>query len=169
MRKLMLASPYCRSIPRSRRAKKSSISERGLFRNVRRLIKIFGAVVVFTSGLNSEGVMGLAMGQGCPDTFVNLEQTWPLDARMAVFLLEAEGDVVPQIYPRELDRFPCRVRARLMRVKDKMLQFVEVFVRDLSIGHVGFVSSEPLEVGAIYQLDFTPGSKPVHVSCVVGR
>jgi len=118
--------------------------------------------------------MELLAGQGSPPSrCLDLEQTWPLDARMALYLLESETTETSQpartASPRNLARTACRVRAKLVRVCDGRPECVEMFVRDLSVGHIGFVCTSPLQCGDEYQLNFTPSDLPVQISCVVGR
>ena len=109
--------------------------------------------------------MGLLIGQGSP--LVNLEQTWPLDARMALFLLETQGDAVSGDRPRQLDRIGCKARARLMRVSSGRPEMVELFVRDLSAEHIGFICSQPLVIGDEYECELSHIS--ARLSCVIGR
>jgi len=114
--------------------------------------------------------MELLIGQGRRSQFLDLEESWPLDARMALFLLESAGETTNGTFAdRTLDRFGCRVRARLVRICDGRPESFEIFVRDLSVGHVGFVSQKPLDVGGEYQLHFTPADASLQIPCVVGR
>jgi len=124
--------------------------------------------------------MRLVSGHGSPpakgirNSESDGERAWPLDARLALFMLEsacaehAAQSNAPA--PRSLDRFSCRVRARLWRIQDGAVERAEVFVRDLSAAHAGFVTDHPIEVGGTFVLDFAPEpGSPQRVSCVVGR
>ena len=114
--------------------------------------------------------MELFTGHGRRSRFLDLEESWPLDARMALFLLESAGQATgASISGRVLDRFPCRVRARLVRISDGRPESIEIFIRDLSTAYAGFLSSQPLNCDDEYQLHFTPSEAPLQISCLVGR
>src|SRR5436309_1359030 len=99
--------------------------------------------------------MGLTIGPGSPPALIDQEPSWPLDARMALFVLEAEGQQLESGAAREIDRQRCRVRARVMRVNLGKPQASEIFIRDLTVSHIGFISNVPLEIGAECEVDFT--------------
>jgi len=147
--------------------KKFAFLERVLFPAVTEFVKI--ALGNFCSRVGQwEAVMGLTIGQGSPPTTIDQESDWPLDARMALFVLEAEGRWVEAGVARELDRQRCRVRARVMRVNLGKPHASEIFIRDLSVTHIGFISSVPLEISAEYEVDFTQ-TTPARVTCITRR
>ena len=115
--------------------------------------------------------MELVTGQGRPAPGVDSEQTWPLDARMALFLLESEGPPVQQSSQRASERCTCRIQAQVMRASETGIEHVEIFLRDLSDSHMGFVSNRPLEVGATYELNLhaTGDKLATAARCVVLR
>jgi hypothetical protein len=114
--------------------------------------------------------MGAVIAHGGRSVFRNLERSWPLDARMAMFVLEAEGALEHEGRTRELERFVCRVGARLKPMNDARLGMLDVFIRDVSAEHAGFISSHAVDVGASCWIDFVPAEgAPVRTVCTVGR
>jgi hypothetical protein len=123
--------------------------------------------------------MRLVPGHGRPDEITKLESAgesgWPLDARVALFMLESACEVqtaCPESpsWPRALDRFRCRVRGWLRRRNRGAIESEEIYLRDISTAHAGFITHQPLEIGGEYVLEFAPaGRSPMCVTCTVGR
>jgi hypothetical protein len=93
--------------------------------------------------------------QGCRAHNSEGDQSWPLDARMAVFLLETEGEHCGHAHARAQQRNPCRARASI--------DGVEFFIHNMCDGHLGFVTNQPLEIDTECTLF------PMQFTAVVGR
>jgi hypothetical protein len=145
--------------------KKSAFFPGALFRSAAEFCKI-GAGTFHVAVRMGGSAMELSIGQGRPLAGVNDEQSWPLDLRMAMFLLESEGPPVQHGADRAGERFICRIRARVMRATDTGIEHVEIFLRDVNETHVGFVSAKALEVGADYELDLQPADGEAQSSAV---
>jgi len=103
------------------------------------------------------------------------ERTWPLDARMAMFVLEAGGFHPEITRERTLPRLACRIEATVALSKDESgpadqssLADAIIYIRDFNPGHVGYISNCELPTGARVLVDLPVGeiapSAPVAAS-----
>ena len=91
--------------------------------------------------------MGAAIALGGRSLFRNLDRTWPLDARMAMFVLEAGGQDPQFVRERHSPRQACRIIATVCGSDPRSLAHWIVYIRDMNDGHLGFISQTNLTVG----------------------
>ena len=82
-----------------------------------------------------------------------LERTWPLDARMAMFVLEAGGQDPQPVRDRSAPREPFRMIATLTDRDQRKPSHATVYVRDRTPQHLGFICQNELPVGSTVWLD----------------
>ena len=75
------------------------------------------------------------------------ERTWPLDARMAMFVLEAGGQDPQFIRQRQSERHPRRIIATVCGPDPRLLAHGIIYVRDMNDGHLGFICQNNLPIG----------------------
>jgi hypothetical protein len=114
--------------------------------------------------------MQALLEQADPISHVERERAWPLDARMAMFVLEAGGSDPQAIQHRTAERVPCRIVGTVCEDDPTALAHAIVYVRDANDGHLGFICQSDLPVGKILQLNFaTPRGQSFHGPCRIGR
>lgn len=102
------------------------------------------------------------------------ERTWPLDARMAMFVLEAGGQPDPVEHAavernRSTERQPCRMVGTVCDNRDLHGHAI-VYVRDLADRHIGFICQNSLPVGKTVWLHCsTDDGKTLRTPCQIGR
>jgi PilZ domain-containing protein len=100
------------------------------------------------------------------------ERTWPLDPRMAMFVLEA-GSLAPELLQQRADeRIPCRIDATIASADPRAIEASDTFVyiRDYNDGHVGFICERELAVGSLMWMHLTrDDGERIHLPCRVGR
>ena len=98
------------------------------------------------------------------------ERAWPLDARMAMFVLEAGGQD-PQIpRDRSASREPCRIMGTVCDPEAENLAHAIVYVRDKDPEHLGFICQSKLPVGTTLWLNcLTEDGQPIRTPCHVKR
>jgi PilZ domain len=105
-----------------------------------------------------------------PTPRLNRERTWPLDARMAMFVLEAGGAGPTFTRHRSVPRHACRIMGTLCNDDPKSLTHSIVYVRDISDGNLGFISQHNLPIGQTVWLNCTVNEgAPVRTPCRIGR
>src|SRR5438132_8427221 len=98
------------------------------------------------------------------------ERAWPLDARMAMFVLEAGGADPQFTRERAAPRQACRIIATLCGDDPHALAQTIVYVRDMNDGHFGFISQVHLPVGATMSLHCsTDQGGAIRTACEIGR
>jgi hypothetical protein len=102
------------------------------------------------------------------------ERTWPLDARMAMFVLEAGGQPARQLpavmRDRSLERQPCRIIARVCDGDSTSDAHTTIYVRDIAQQHIGYISETDLRVGKFIQLCCVDeAGQSFQASCRIGR
>lgn len=98
------------------------------------------------------------------------ERTWPLDARMAMFVLETGGQDPQVTRDRSAPRHPCRIMGTVVTDNPKALGQKIVYVRDMNTGHLGFISQNELPVGAKLLLNcLGDHGVPERMVCKVSR
>ncbi|HTL28428.1 MAG TPA: hypothetical protein VL282_04385 [Tepidisphaeraceae bacterium] len=103
--------------------------------------------------------------------FRDTQATWPMDARAAIFVLEAGGSSVQQYFERrEADRTPCHVEATGCSSDDPtQLALFILYTRDINTLHLGFVTQQGLLVGSHVQVNLTLDSRSIQIHGTVGR
>ena len=103
----------------------------------------------------------------CPQ---DRERAWPLDARMAMFVLEAAGQDPQPVRDRSAPRQPCRMIATLTDQDQRKASHATVYVRDRTPQHMGFICQNELPVGSTVWLDCaTDDGQPFRTPCQVAR
>jgi hypothetical protein len=98
------------------------------------------------------------------------ERTWPLDARMAMFVLEAAGHDPETIRERAQERHACRIIATVCGPDRRSLSHSILYVRDITPGHMGFICQSDLPVGATVSLNCTTEEgQNIRGECRIGR
>src|SRR3954463_5915372 len=98
------------------------------------------------------------------------ERAWPLDARMAMFVLEAGGQDPQFIHERESERQACRIIATVCGQDPRSLTHSIVYVRDISDGLLGFICQSSLAVGKTVVLHCVDETGRSHrLPCRIGR
>src|SRR6476469_6064293 len=98
------------------------------------------------------------------------ERAWPLDARMAMFVLEAGGNDPEQPRERNQPRQTCRIIATVTSPDSRSLTHAILYVRDTTTGHMGFISQSKLPVGSTVWLNCADESgQKLHAECQIGR
>lgn len=119
--------------------------------------------------------MGTMTRQGRRVGLPDRERAWPLDARTAVFVLEA-GGFAPEAgvcTPRTEPRYPCRIEATIVSSADpSSLADTIVYVRDANPRHAGILCDRPLPVGSVVWINFAADGEAgceVHAIGTIGR
>lgn len=99
------------------------------------------------------------------------ERAWPLDARMAMFVLEAGGFQPEVIRSRHNDRMPCRNQATLVAAsRAGGLTEATIYIRDYNDGHIGFISELELPMDALVWMHLTTDAgEVIQTPCRIGR
>ena len=98
------------------------------------------------------------------------ERTWPLDARMAMFVLEAGGQDPQFIRQRQSERHPCRIIATVCGPDPRSLAHGIIYVRDMNDGHLGFICQNNLPIGERVMVHCaTEDGQTVRLECQVWR
>jgi len=114
--------------------------------------------------------MRTLLEQADPIPHVERERAWPLDARMAMFVLEAGGADDGATHQRTAQRTPCRIMGTVCEDDPQALAHAIVYVRDATQKHLGFICQSNLPVGKIVWLNFsTPHGQKVQAPCRIGR
>jgi hypothetical protein len=102
--------------------------------------------------------MGIVIGHGrrvvirLPDLpLQQRERALPLEARLAMFLLEAQAEdshalcESASLHRRQDERLSCRFPAAILHsVEQSSMNPSSIFIRDISTGHAGFICRAPL-------------------------
>ena len=114
--------------------------------------------------------MGAAIAHGGRSLFRNLDRTWPLDARMAMFVLEAGGQDPQFIRQRQSERHPRRIIATVCGPDPRLLAHGIIYVRDMNDGHLGFICQNNLPIGERVMVHCaTEDGQTVRLKCQVWR
>lgn len=98
------------------------------------------------------------------------ERAWPLDARMAMFVLEAGGHAPESMLERHEPREACRIIATVCGQDPRSLTHSIVYVRDITPGHMGFICQSELPVGTTLSLNcVTEDGQTVRSACQIRR
>ena len=98
------------------------------------------------------------------------ERTWPLDARMAMFVLEAGGQDPQFIRQRQSERHPRRIIATVCGPDPRLLAHGIIYVRDMNDGHLGFICQNNLPIGERVMVHCaTEDGQTVRLECQVWR
>jgi len=98
------------------------------------------------------------------------ERAWPLDARMAMFVLEAGGADPQSTRDRIEPRQPCRIIGTLRGPDPRSPTHSIVYVRDTAPGYMGFICQSDLPVGSTVWLNCaTEDGQSVRTQCHIGR
>ena len=117
-----------------------------------------------------EHLMQATTERRSPTTPMDRERAWPLDARMAMFVLEAGGCGPEFIRDRAHPRQACRIMGTVCDSGPRSLAHSIVYVRDLTPGHMGFICQSDLPVGSTVTLNCTAEEGGlVHAECQIGR
>jgi hypothetical protein len=102
--------------------------------------------------------------------FRDTQSTWPMDARAALFVLEAGGADEFYIERRESDRATCHVEATGCSADDpaQLAEFI-LYLRDIDPLHAGFVTSQSLPLGHHVQVNFTLDDRRYQLTGTIGR
>jgi len=106
-----------------------------------------------------------------PDLFpLDRERAWPLDARMAMFVLEAGGHGPQFVRDRAEERQSCRIIGTVCDSDRASLKHSIVYVRDVTPRHMGFICQSPLPVGTTVWLNCSDeNGQSIRTPCRVGR
>src|SRR3954462_1579121 len=97
--------------------------------------------------LRMELVMQAILEQRSHVLPIDRERTWPLDARMAMFVLEAGGQNPQIVHERHSERQPCRVIGTVCGPNPRSLMHSIIYIRDMNDGHLGFICQGDMAVG----------------------
>ena len=98
------------------------------------------------------------------------ERTWPLDARMAMFVLEAGGQDPQFIRHRQSERHVCRMMATVCGPDPRLLAHWVIYIRDMNDGHLGFISQSNLPIGErVIVHCATEDGQTVRIECQIRR
>jgi len=102
--------------------------------------------------------------------FRDTQTSWPMDARAALFVLEAGGPTEQYFDRREFDRTPCHVEATACSADDPAsLAHLILYTRDINTMSLGFVIAQNLPVGSHVQVNLTLNDRPVQLIGTIGR
>jgi hypothetical protein len=98
------------------------------------------------------------------------ERAWPLDARMAMFVLEAGGSGPEFTRDRTEPRQACRLMGTICENNPRSLSHAIVYVRDTTPGHMGFICQTTLTVDSKVVLNCEDAyGETTRILCRVGR
>ena len=98
------------------------------------------------------------------------ERSWPLDARMAMFVLEAGGQDPQFTRERQSAREACRIIATVCGSDPRSLAHWIIYIRDMNDGHLGFISQSNLPVGQTLVLHCaSEDGQTLRTECRIGR
>jgi hypothetical protein len=102
--------------------------------------------------------------------FRDMQTSWPMDARAAMFVLEASGSAEQYFDRRDFDRTPCHVEATACSADDpaSLGQFI-LYTRDINTLHLGFVTAQHLPLGSHVQVNLTLNDRSFQLTGTVGR
>jgi hypothetical protein len=98
------------------------------------------------------------------------ERSWPLDARMAMFVLEAGGQDPQFTRERQSEREPCRIIATVCGPDPRFLAHWVIYIRDMNDGHLGFICQSNLPIGERVMVHCaTEDGQTVRIECQIQR
>jgi len=102
--------------------------------------------------------------------FRDTQTAWPMDARAAMFVLEASGSSEQYYDRRDSDRTPCHVEATGCSADDptQLAQFI-LYVRDIDALHMGFATAQNLPLGSHVQVNLTLNDRSFQLTGTIGR
>ncbi len=102
--------------------------------------------------------------------FRDTQTAWPMDARTALFVLEAGGSTEQYFDRRDSDRTPCHVEATACSADDpaQLGQFI-LYTHDIDSLHLGFVAAQNLAVGSHVQVNLTLNDQSFQLTGTIGR
>ena len=104
--------------------------------------------------------MGTTIRHGSPTLRLpDTQRLWPLDARTAMFVLEAGGDDSQVMRERSAERRSCRAHATVHRDLQDGSSDRTIYLRDLSHQCVGFISADALKPGEHIRFSFADAAE----------
>ncbi len=101
---------------------------------------------------------------------IDRERSWPLDARMAMFVLEAGGQDPQVTRDRGSPRQTCRIIATVCGPNPRSLSHSIVYVRDINDRDMGYICQTPLPVGQTVWLNCSnDDGESIRTPCRIGR
>jgi hypothetical protein len=102
--------------------------------------------------------------------FRDTQTSWPMDARAALFVLEAGGSADQYFDRRDMERTPCHVEATACSADDpaSLGQFI-LYTHDINTLHLGFVTVQNLPLGSHVQVNLTLDDRQVQLTGTIGR
>jgi hypothetical protein len=102
--------------------------------------------------------------------FRDTQSAWPMDARAAMFVLEANGSAEQYFDRRESDRTPCHVDATACSAAEpaQLAEFI-LYTRDIDALNLGFVTAQNLAIGSHVQVNLTLDERKVQLTGTIAR
>jgi hypothetical protein len=102
--------------------------------------------------------------------FRDTQTAWPMDARAALFVLEANASNENYFDRRDVERAICHVEATGCFADDtaQLASFL-LYLRDIDPLHAGFVTSSPLPLNSQVQVNFSIDERPIQAVGTIQR